>query len=82
VVTADLDNLPAGLDLVAAGQGLLPAPHLLVETVRRPDIRFVPLDAGELRVTYGLVWSSDSATAELMALVQGVQEVLRVRSGT
>jgi DNA-binding transcriptional LysR family regulator len=73
----DLDDLPAALDLVAAGRGILPAPRLLVETVRRPDIRFLPLRAAGLRMTYGLVWRQESASAELMALVQAVQEILR-----
>lgn len=77
-VVGDLDDLPAALDLVAAGRGLLAAPHLLVETVRRPDVRFVPLDAGDLRMTYGLVWSPERASAELMALVQTARQILRV----
>lgn len=38
-VDEDLDDLPAALDLVAAGRGVLPAPQLLVETVRRPDLQ-------------------------------------------
>jgi DNA-binding transcriptional LysR family regulator len=73
----DLDDLNAGLDLVAAGRGLLPVPRLLSQTVLRPDLRFVPLDTGGLRMTYGLVWAQDRASAEVMALVQAVQEVLR-----
>jgi DNA-binding transcriptional LysR family regulator len=76
----DLDDLPAALDLVAAGRGILAAPSLLVETVRRPDVVFVPLDpAGgpEPRLTYGLVWRQESASAEVMALIQAVREVLR-----
>jgi DNA-binding transcriptional LysR family regulator len=73
----DAEDLPAALDLVAAGRGLLPAPHLLVETVRRPDVRFLPLQDSDLRLTYGLVWSRDRATAEVMALVQAAQEILR-----
>jgi DNA-binding transcriptional LysR family regulator len=75
----DLDDLPAALDLVAAGRGILPAPSLLVQTVRRPDIRFVPLRgrAEGLRLTYALVWRQESASAEVMALVQTVQEILR-----
>lgn len=79
VPAGDLDDLPAALDLVAAGRGLLAAPSLLVETVRRPDVTFVPLDLGGsvLRMTYGLVWRQESATAEVMALVRAVQEVLR-----
>jgi DNA-binding transcriptional LysR family regulator len=74
----DLDDLPAALDLVAAGRGLVPAPRLLVETVRRPDIRFIRLDAPGLRMTYALVWRPhESVSAELMALVQATQEVMR-----
>jgi DNA-binding transcriptional LysR family regulator len=78
-VPARTEDLPAALDLVAAGRGVLPTPHLLVETVRRPDIRFVPLDLGdEAHLTYALAWHRDRATADTMALVQTVQEVLRV----
>ena len=76
----DLDDLPAALDLVAAGRGVLAAPSLLVETVRRPDVVFVPLDPGDgpaPRLTYGLVWRPESATADVMALIQAVREVLR-----
>ena len=73
-----LDDLPGALDLVAAGRGYLPVPRLLVETVIRPDVRFVPLeDGGVVRMTYALVWCQDRASAELMALVQAVQEILR-----
>jgi DNA-binding transcriptional LysR family regulator len=79
VVQAELDDLPAALDLVAAGRGALAAPRLLVETVRRPDVRFVPLDAEGLRMTYALVWSQEHASARVMALVQAVQEILRAR---
>jgi DNA-binding transcriptional LysR family regulator len=77
VATDDLDDLAAALDLVAAGRGLLPVPHLLVQTVIRPDVRFLPLDTAGLRMTYGLVWSQPNASAEVMALVQTVQELLR-----
>jgi hypothetical protein len=77
-VVGDLDDLPAALDLVAAGRGLLAAPHLLVETVRRPDVHFIPIDAGDLRMTYGLVWAPERASAELMALVQAARQILRV----
>jgi DNA-binding transcriptional LysR family regulator len=73
----DLDDLAAALDLVAAGRGLLPVPHLLVQTVIRPDVRFLPLDAAGLRMTYALVWPRERAPAEVMALVQAVQEILR-----
>ena len=73
-----LDDLPGALDLVAAGRGYLPVPRLLVETVLRPDVRFLPLeDGGVVRMTYALVWCQDRASAEVMALVQAVQEVLR-----
>ncbi|TDD47298.1 LysR family transcriptional regulator [Nonomuraea terrae] len=73
------DDFAAALDLVAAGAGLLPVPHLLVRTVRRDDLRFVPLEAGDLRITYALAWSKERVTPELMALVQAVQEALWTR---
>jgi DNA-binding transcriptional LysR family regulator len=76
-VSADLDDLPAALDLVAAGRGALVAPHLLVEMVRRPDVRFVRLADPGLRMTYALVWRQEGASARLMALVQAVQRLLR-----
>ncbi len=79
-VSVDIDDIPAALDLVAAGMGLLPVPRLLVETVRRPDVRFVPLDAGQPRMVYGLVWASERASAEVMMLIQAVREVLRAQS--
>lgn len=75
----DIDDFAAALDLVAAGAGLLPTPNLIVQTVRRGDIQFIPLDAGELRVTYALAWSPERATPELMALVQTLQAALRTR---
>lgn len=71
------DDLAAALDLVAAGRGVLPVPQLLVDTVRRPDLCFVPLDAGDLQLTFGLVWASDRASTGLVALVRAVQETLR-----
>jgi DNA-binding transcriptional LysR family regulator len=77
VVGTDIDDFAAALDLVAAGAGLLAAPRLVVETIRRHDVRFVPLDAGDLRITYGLVWAPEAATPEVMALVSTVQEALR-----
>ncbi|MFG1998542.1 LysR family transcriptional regulator [Spirillospora sp. NPDC048911] len=82
VAAHDIDDLAAALDLVAAGRGLMPAPRLLAETVRRPDIGFPPLgdgDLGGLRMTYGLVWDRENASAPVMALVQTVQEALRRR---
>ncbi|MFC7646149.1 hypothetical protein ACFQX6_40340 [Streptosporangium lutulentum] len=79
VVADDIDDFAAALDLVAARVGLLPTPELLVKTIRRHDIRFVPLDAGDLRMMYGLVWSGTHASPELMTLVQTVQEALWTR---
>lgn len=73
----DFDDLPSALDLVAAGRGLLPVPRLLVDTISRPDIRFVPLEDGLVRMTYALVWRHDNPSAELMALVHTAQEILR-----
>ena len=78
-LTDDIDDFAAVLDLVSAGAGLLPAPHLLVDTIRRHDIRFVPLDGAGLRLMYGLSWSHERTSAELMTLVQTVHEVLRTR---
>jgi len=76
----DMDDLPAALDLVAAGRGVLPVPQLLVATVRRPDVRFVPLDGAGLRMTYGLVWRREDASTDLMALVLAAQDTLRTRA--
>ncbi|MFI6926117.1 LysR family transcriptional regulator [Nonomuraea spiralis] len=73
------DDFSAALDLVAAGAGLLPIPQLLVRAVRREDVRFVPLEAGELRITYALAWARERVTPELMALVQAVQDALWTR---
>ncbi|WP_236003803.1 LysR family transcriptional regulator [Nonomuraea antri] len=73
------DDFAAALDLVAAGAGLLPIPQLLVRTIRRDDVTFVPLEAGELRITYALAWSRERVTPELMALVQAVQDALWTR---
>jgi DNA-binding transcriptional LysR family regulator len=75
----DIDDFAAALDLVAAGAGLLPTPSLLVTSIRRQDIRFVPLDAEDLRMTFGLAWSADRPSPELMALVQATQECLWTR---
>lgn len=73
------DDFGAALDLVAAGAGLLPIPQLLVRAVRRDDVSFVPLRAPDLRIAYALAWSGDRVTAELLALVQAVQEALWTR---
>jgi len=70
------DDLFLGCDLVAAGRGVLPVPRLLAETVRRPDVVFVPFDTG-LHLTFGLVWDPARVTPELMALIQTTQEALR-----
>jgi DNA-binding transcriptional LysR family regulator len=79
VVDDDLEDLAVALDLVAAGAGVLPAPRLLVDAVRRPDIQFVPLAAGDLRLAYALLWPAGAATPELMALISAVQQALRTR---
>lgn len=79
VVGDEIDDFAAALDLVAAGAGLLPTPYLLVASVRRDDVAFVPLDAGDLRLTYALAWRGERASASLMALVQTVQECLWTR---
>jgi hypothetical protein len=64
---------------VAAGAGVLPAPALLVATIRRHDIQFVALDASDLRLVYGLAWSPERYTDEVIALVQASQQILRTR---
>jgi DNA-binding transcriptional LysR family regulator len=79
VVADDIDDFAAALDLVAAGAGVLPSPHLLTTAIRRHDVRFVPLDVGDLRITYALAWSPDRVSPELMALVRAVQEALWTR---
>ncbi|MFI6539682.1 LysR family transcriptional regulator [Nonomuraea sp. NPDC050547] len=73
------DDYAAALDLVAAGAGLLPIPQLVARTVRREDVRFVPLEGADLRLTYGLAWRGEGVTPGLMALVQAVQEALWTR---
>lgn len=79
IVADDLDDFAGALDLVAAGAGLLPTPALVVRAVRRDDVRFIPLDAGDLRLAFGLAWSRERESPELMALVQAVQEALWTR---
>lgn len=79
IVTDEIDDFGSALDLVAAGQGLLPTPDLLTATTRRNDVRFVPLDGAKLRLTYGLIWAGQPPTADLLTLVQTVQETLRTR---
>ncbi|GII84489.1 LysR family transcriptional regulator [Sphaerisporangium siamense] len=79
VVADEIDDFAAALDLVAAGAGLLPVPHLLISSIRRPDITFVPFDADDLRLTFGLTWPPDQTSPELMALVRSTQETLWTR---
>ncbi|MEW9527323.1 LysR family transcriptional regulator [Microbispora sp. NPDC049125] len=79
VVADDIDDFAGALDLVAAGVGLLPTPHLLVTSIRRDDIRFVPLDGDDLHLTYALGWYGERLPTGLMALVQAVQESLWTR---
>jgi len=75
--------LDAAYDRVVAmrnsAEGMAGTARLLTETIRRHDIRFVPFDAGDLRITYALVWRPDTASAEVMAVVSTVQEALRTR---
>ncbi|WP_218004738.1 LysR substrate-binding domain-containing protein, partial [Microtetraspora niveoalba] len=78
-VADEIDDFAATLDLVAAGVGLLPAPRLVVGSIRREDVRFVPFDAGDLRMTYGLTWHPERVSGELMALARTVQESLWTR---
>ncbi|GII77118.1 hypothetical protein Sru01_21000 [Sphaerisporangium rufum] len=75
----ELDDFAAALDLVAAGSGVLPVPGPVVASVRRTDVAFVPLDAGDLRLTYGVTWYPERVTPELMSLVGAVQEGLWTR---
>jgi DNA-binding transcriptional LysR family regulator len=70
------DDLYAACDQVAAGRGVLPVPRLLAETVRRPDVLFVPFES-QLSLTYALVWDPARVTPELVALIQATQEALR-----
>jgi DNA-binding transcriptional LysR family regulator len=79
LVADDIDDFAPLLDLVAAGTGLLPVPHLLATSIRRQDVRFVPFDAGDLRMTYGLAWSPERISPELMTLVHAAQETLWTR---
>ncbi|MBP2705116.1 LysR family transcriptional regulator [Microbispora sp. RL4-1S] len=79
IVGDEIDDFTPALDLVAAGVGLLPTPLLLVGTVRRDDIRFVPLGVDDLRLTFALAWPAGRMAPELVALVQAVQESLWTR---
>ncbi|MEV4460441.1 LysR family transcriptional regulator [Microbispora sp. NPDC049633] len=79
VVADEIDDFAAALDLVAAGVGLLPTPLLVVTSVRRDDVAFVPLDAGDLRLTYALAWRGERVSPGLMALVRTAQECLWTR---
>jgi DNA-binding transcriptional LysR family regulator len=72
-----VDDPASALDLVAAGRGALPVPQLLVDTVRRPDVRFVPLAGVVPRLTFALVWRAETAGEDVMALVQAAQDALR-----
>jgi DNA-binding transcriptional LysR family regulator len=77
----DLDDLPAALDLVAAGRGVLIVPGLLAETTRRADLTFVPLHGISLRMKYALVWNPDRAPARMSTVVQAAQDMLRSSPG-
>jgi DNA-binding transcriptional LysR family regulator len=78
---ADLDDLPAALDLVAAGRGVLIVPRLLAETTRRPDVTFVPLHGLTPRMTYALVWNPDPPIAGLSTVVGIAQDMMRSSPG-
>ncbi|MBA2888783.1 DNA-binding transcriptional LysR family regulator [Nonomuraea soli] len=78
-IAEDLDDFTGALDLVAAGAGLLPIPQLVARTLRRDDVHYVPLEAGELRLTYGVAWLRDQVTPDLLALVKAVQDSLWTR---
>lgn len=78
-IAEDLDDFTGALDLVAAGAGLLPIPQLVARTLRRDDVHYVPLEAGELRLTYGVAWLRDNVTPDLLALVKAVQDSLWTR---
>jgi DNA-binding transcriptional LysR family regulator len=79
--SADLDDLPAALDLVAAGRGVLVVPGLLAETTRRSDVTFVPVHSIALRMKYALVWNPDHAPARMSTVVQAAQDLLRSSPG-
>jgi DNA-binding transcriptional LysR family regulator len=72
------DDLTAGCDLVAAGRGVLPVPRLLADTLRRPDLAYVPFDT-TLHLTFALVWAPERVTPEVVALIQTAQEALRTK---
>ncbi|WP_158088619.1 LysR family transcriptional regulator [Thermoactinospora rubra] len=78
-VAEELDDFGPALDLVAAGQGALPVPSLLTRTVRRDDVRFVPIEEDGLRLAYGVVWAAGRVSPELVAVVQAVQDALWTR---
>jgi DNA-binding transcriptional LysR family regulator len=74
----DLDDV-AALDLVAAGAAVLPLPALVAETVRRPDVRFVPLADPPPPYRFRLAARPDAPDPALFALVQAVHRLLRTR---
>ncbi|GAA4212957.1 LysR family transcriptional regulator [Actinocatenispora rupis] len=77
-VGPDPDDL-AALDLVAAGNAVLPLPSLLADTVRRPDVRFVPLADPPPPLRFRLASRPDAPDPALLALVQAVHHLLRTR---
>lgn len=73
------EDVATGLDLVAARRGVLPVPALVADTVRRPDVRFVPLADPPPPLRYRLVWPADAHQAPLLVLVQSIQHLLQTR---
>lgn len=61
---------------MAAEHGGLPAPHLLVETVRRPDVRFI-----RLFIPLQVAGAAGGRLGAAEALVQAGQEVHRGWAG-
>ncbi|HEY3501787.1 MAG TPA: LysR family transcriptional regulator [Actinocatenispora sp.] len=74
----DLDDV-AAVDLVAAGAGVLPLPSLVADTIRRPDLVFVPLVDPPPPYRFRLATRPDAPDPALLALVQTVHRLLRTR---
>lgn len=75
----DLEDPSAALDLVAARIALLPLPSLVADTVRRPDVRFVPLADPPPPLRFRLAWSNDTPDPAVLLLAQSVQQLLQTR---
>ncbi|BCJ35764.1 LysR family transcriptional regulator [Actinocatenispora thailandica] len=75
----DLEDPSAALDLVAARIALLPLPSLVADTVRRPDVRFVPLAEPPPPLRFRLAWAADAQDPAVLILAQAVQRLLQTR---